>query len=413
MPDDGAQILLGEAAAEDLGGRIHVLAFLSDAESEAVLRQGLQAAAPEGVDVRRGDCRTAVEALARLATPRVLVVDVSGEEQPMTALAALSEVVEPDVRVLVVGDRQDINLYRQLTRALGVAEYLYKPLSAEVVAQHFGVHVNPAAAAAQPTGGRVLAFTGVRGGAGATTIAANLAWHLAEATRRHTVLVDADLHTGSAAMLLGAKSGSGLRTSIEAPQRVDELFIQRIAQPVGDRLAVIAGEERLSERPTAAPGGVARLLQLLRKRYNFVVLDVPLARTAWSDEFLEQARQRVLVLDPTLPSIREALRVLAMPPGSQQTLSPALALNRLGEPGALSKAQVEDALGRRVDVTLPYLPRVVNLAATTGVPAAAARNPFSAALHTLAQLVAAGGAPPRRRGLLGRLRPAGAAARPR
>ena len=54
-------------------------------------------------------------------------------------------------------------------------------------------------------GGRVVTVTGVRGGAGASTIAANLAWHFGVEARRHTVLLDADLHLGTAAMLLGAK----------------------------------------------------------------------------------------------------------------------------------------------------------------------------------------------------------------
>ena len=40
----------------------------------------------------------------RHATPQVLVVDVSGEEQPLTALGELSHVVEPDVCVLVIGE---------------------------------------------------------------------------------------------------------------------------------------------------------------------------------------------------------------------------------------------------------------------------------------------------------------------
>jgi GNAT superfamily N-acetyltransferase len=35
--------------------------------------------------------------------PRVLVVDISGEEQPLSALSELAHVVEPDVCVLVVG----------------------------------------------------------------------------------------------------------------------------------------------------------------------------------------------------------------------------------------------------------------------------------------------------------------------
>ena len=104
----------------------------------------------EPIVVHRGDSRSALAAMSKMPTPRVLVVDISGDEQPMSALTALSEVVEPDVRVLVIGDRQDVDLYRQLIRNLGVGEYLYKPLNAEVVAQHFGPFIAPASVVLSP-----------------------------------------------------------------------------------------------------------------------------------------------------------------------------------------------------------------------------------------------------------------------
>lgn len=308
----------------------------------------------------------------------------------MSALTALSEVVEPDVRVLVIGERQDVNLYRQLTRSLGVGEYLYKPLNAEVVAQIFGPFVAPAsAAAAQTQGGRILAFTGICGGAGATTLAANLAWYLATEAKRHTLLLDANLYTGTAAMLLAAKTGGGLRLALETPERVDGLFMERIAQPAADRLAVIAGEEKLTERITVADGAVQRLLQGLRPRYNYVVADVPLSPFAWYGELLDQARQRVLVMEPTLQAVRDAMRMMALPMGPHQVRHPLLVLNKAGAPGTMTHHQVEAALERKVDTTVPFLPRVVNNAATMGTPAAAVRGGFRNAIAELSQGVAA------------------------
>jgi len=392
MPDDSAAKVApaGPEAASGRSGRVQVLAFVTDADSEAVLRLGLLAAAPEDIIVHRGGSRTAIAAMGKMPTPRVLVVDVSGDEQPMSALSALSEVVEPDVRVLVIGDQQDVNLYRQLTRTLGVAEYLYKPLNAEVVAQHFGPFLAPTnVAATQTQGGRVIAITGVCGGAGATTLGANLAWHLAVEAKRHTVLLDANLHTGTAAMLLGAKTGGGLRLALETPQRVDELFMERIAQPAMERLSVIAGEEKLTERPTVADGAAQRLLQGLRQRYNYVVADVPVTPLAWYGELLDQARQRVLVMEPTLQAARDMLRVLALPMGAQQTRQSLVVLNKLGAVGTMTRRQVEAALQRKVDVVFPFLPRVVNQAATMGTPAAASRTGFRTAIRDLAREVAA------------------------
>jgi pilus assembly protein CpaE len=394
MPDDGtAQVAPGApAGVSGRSGRIQVLAFVTDAESEAVLRLGLRAVGPEELIVHRGNSRSALTSMRKMSTPRVLVVDISGDEQPMSALIALSEVVEPDVRVLVIGDRQDVDLYRQLTRTIGVAEYLYKPLNAEVVAQHFGPFVTTASVAAtNMQGGRILAITSVCGGAGATTLAANLAWYLAMEIKRHTVLLDADLHTGTAAMLLGAKTGGGLRLALETPKRVDDLFMERIAEPASERLSVIAGEEKLTERPVVTEGAAQQLLQRLRQRYNYVVVDVPLAPIVWYGELLEMARQRVLVMEPTLQAVRDVLRAMALPTGAHQTRQSLIVLNKLGTPGTMTRKQVEAALQHKVDVVVPYLPRVVNQAATMGTPAAASRSGFRTAIRELAQEVAAVG----------------------
>ncbi len=392
MPDDGAKPVASSAAPDAVshGGRTQVVAFVTDAESEAVLRLGLLGGGPEELTINRGNSRTAIAAMKKMPSPRVLVVDISGDEQPMSALNALSEVVEPDVRVLVIGDRQDVDLYRQLTRSLGVAEYLYKPLNAEVVAQHFGPFVTGVSAAAAPAqGGRILAFTGVCGGAGATTLAANLAWYLATEVKRHTVLLDANLHTGTAAMLLGAKTGGGLRLALENPKRVDELFMERIAEPASERLSVIAGEEKLTEQPAIAEGAPHHLLQRLKQRYNYVVLDVPMAPLPWCGELLEMARQRVLVMEPTLQAVRDALRAMALPMGGQQTRKSLIVLNKLGAPGTMTRQQVETALQAKIDAVVPYLPRVVNPAATMGKPAAAARSGFRTAVRDMARAVAA------------------------
>ena len=71
------------------------LAFIADARTEAVLREGLASILPDTLASRRGGVRAAIAALKKMPTPQALVVDVSGEDQPLQALADLSEVVEP------------------------------------------------------------------------------------------------------------------------------------------------------------------------------------------------------------------------------------------------------------------------------------------------------------------------------
>jgi pilus assembly protein CpaE len=420
MPNDATPIAASVAppAAEPIArsDQVPLLAFIADAATEAALREGLAEAAPPGFEVRRGNVRTAIAAFERMSSPRVLVVDVSGEEQPLTALGTLSEVVEPTVCVLVIGQQDDVNFYRHVTRGLGALEYLYKPLVRDMVSRHFAPLLSPRSSAAEAVhSGRVVTITGVRGGVGATTIAASLAWHFGVVARRHTLLLDPDLHRGNAALLLDARAGPGLRIAIEAPDRIDPLFVERAAQPVRERLFVLAGEEKPAEHVTAAPEAATTLLGALRRRFNFVVADVPFLPLPLHRDLLDLAHQRVLVLDPTLTGIREALRLLSLPNGKLQPVRPVLVLNRAGLPGSLPRPKVEAALEQRLDVVIPDLPRKAREAAAMGEPLGAARGPFRDGVAALAREVGfvrlldssagaperAPSGPPRRRSLFG------------
>ncbi len=393
--------------------RAQIIAFINDPISERIIREGLAEQVAESFEIHRGGIRTAISILQKVATPQVLLVDVSGESDALMQLADLSEVVEPDVRVLVIGDRQDVNFYRQITRGLGVVEYLYKPLTREMVATHFALALGRGGNAPMVQGGRVISITGSSGGAGATTIAVSLATYLAEEANRHVIVLDANLYTGTAAMLLGARTGPGLRSALETPERIDELFVERSARSVSERLHVLAGEEALTEQFNYASGAADSLLRSLRRRYNFIFLDVPFSPSPLNRELLAAANQRVLVMNPTLASIRDTLRLLALPQGALQVRRAVIVLDRLGMPGGLSRQQVEAAMGAPVDVVVPYVPRQILLAGNLGQSAIQKRGGFRSSILALTQEVGSmhslqeSGAARMKKALLTRLLPGG------
>lgn len=369
--------------------RPSLIAFVTDSKSEDAIQTGLDEVLNEPMDLRRGGIRAAIAAMQKQATPKVLIVDVSGEEQPLSALGELSNVVEPDVCVLVVGEIEHLDFYREVTRGLGATEYLAKPLTRERVARHFGTSVNGHVPAADVVlGGRAISVTGVRGGVGATTIATNLAWNFGVRMRRHTVLLDPDIHLGTAAFLLSVQPGPGLRMALEAPNRIDSLLAERAAQPVEDRLHVLAGEEKVATPIAHAEGAGEALLGSLRHRYNFIVADVPFAPVPLYRNLLDLVDQRVLVIDPTLASVRDTVRLLSLPRGRTQEQRAIVVLNRVGIPGGLTRRQVEDALKMKVDVAIPDLPRQLGNAATMGKPAITTSGAFRTGIQELTRQVA-------------------------
>jgi pilus assembly protein CpaE len=372
-PEDGRMNLAAVVPPPDQSAGRHdrpsLIGFVTDRETDEAMREGLAEATSETLDLRRGGVRAAISAMQKTATPRVLIVDITGEEQPLSALGELSHVVEPDVCVLVVGEVEHADFYREITRGLGAAEYLTKPVTREKVLRHFGPFAQGSAFAA-PTmlGGRAIAVTGVRGGVGATTIAVNLAWHFGVGMRRHTVLLDPDTHLGATAFLLNIQPGPGLRMALESPDRIDSLLAERAAQPAADRLHVLAAEEKIASLASHAPGAAPALLTALRNRYNFIIVDVPYGPVPLYRDLLDLVDQRILVMDPSLASIRDTVRLLGLPKGSGQDQRAVVVLNRMGVPGGLSRKQVEEALKMKVDVAIPDLPRQVGNAATLGEP---------------------------------------------
>jgi pilus assembly protein CpaE len=398
MPDD-LRMPLGATLAEasvTRHDRPAGLAFLGDAQSESALRDGLADLLP-GLEIRRGGIRAAIAAQQKSVNPRVLVVDVSAEDNPLAALGNLSMVVEPDTCVLVVGEVDDLGLYREITRGLGAAEYLPKPLTRDSVLRHFGPLVRGQSPETdRVSGGRLVTVTGARGGVGCSIIAASLARHFGTEAHRHTVLLDTDLHRGMAALLLDTEPGEGLRTALEAPERIDALLAERAAQPVAERLHVLSALEPLARPIDYVPGAADHLLEALRRRYNVVLADVPCQHSAFCREMLSAAHHRIVVMTPTLPAVRDALRLLALTDRSGARPPTTLVLNRLGLPGGLKRHQVEEALRVPVDVVIPDLPRQVSAAVTLGEPAGASafRNGVAAIARHISVLRQPGTAEP-------------------
>ena len=79
----------------------------------------------------------------------------------------------------------------------GVSEYLVPPLGPlQLIAAITALYADPA----QPFVGRQIAFCGAKGGAGASTLAHNVAHLIAERMGANTVLVDLDLAFGTAGL---------------------------------------------------------------------------------------------------------------------------------------------------------------------------------------------------------------------
>jgi pilus assembly protein CpaE len=338
--------------------RLSVAAFVTDAATEAVLRDGLGDLVSEGLDIRRGAVRSVISAMMRMSAPEVLIVDISGQDRPLQALAELCDVIEPATRLLVLGDTDDVDLYRHIIRNTGAIDYIFKPVTLEMIGRQLAPLItrqSPAGDSAR--GGRVIAVMGARGGVGASMVAANLAWRLGVDSNRHTVLIDADMHAGILPDLLGAERNSRLIGLLDGSEAIVPGNIEDITQPVSARLHLLAGQLPIDDVLSYISDTARTLIEAFRLRYNFVVLDLPYLPLPSHRELLELAHHRLIVLDPSLTSLRDTLRLLGLSNGPRRLQRPTLVLNRDQRPAALGRKQIEEALKRKVDIVIPDLPR--------------------------------------------------------
>jgi len=384
------------------GDRAPFLAFVQDEASEAALRGGL-AEWGGAIALRRGGIAAAIKALQREATPYVLLVDIAGVDDPLGQLEALAGICTPDVRVLVVGDNAEISFYRQITRELGVAEYLHKPLTRDNTARFFGPFLAGGTTETDTTrrGGQVISVCGARGGVGSTTVAVHLAMHLAEVSRSHVMLLDLHLRRGTTGLMFGLRPPPGLRVALEDPDRVDGLFLERCAVSIGERLKLLAAEEPMDALPKPSIEGVTGLLGLLRLRFNYVVVDLQMPPGPAERAVLAASRLMLTVMGPDVASIRDTISARKLVSGGSARMM--TVLNRDGLPGGLKRKHVIEGLGAAPDVTIADLPKLMPRAANLGRPAMAHSAALLRSLAPVTEEIAAVHAAAARPNLLTRL----------
>jgi pilus assembly protein CpaE len=366
-------------------GRRSFIAFVSDNASEDVLRSGLAELVATPV-VRQGGIRAAAKAFEKEESPRILLVDVSSSNDPVAELDSLASVCAPDTKVLVIGERNDIDFYREITRHLGADEYVAKPLTRDKVSTLLGPYLTDEVPDSQASrGGRVIAVCGVRGGVGATTVAVNLAHSVADTTRGHVAVLDLHLRGGHVAMMTGVKPATALRHAFENPQVVDGLFLERVSMPAGERVRIFATDEPFDADPRPTPEGVARVVELLRQRFNIIIVDMPVPPSLADRQALSVARQTLLVFGPDMASLRDverAKKMVAALTGASRTMT---VLNRANMPGALKPNIIAEALGAKPDVIIPDMPRQISRATNLGRAALKDSAKLARALAPLTQ----------------------------
>ena len=382
------------------------LAFLRDAASEEQVSRFTKVSTLGAAHVGRGGVDAAIAHLVKTdRTPQRLLVDISGVDGPLDELDRLADACEPSVQVYVVGDRNDVGLYRNLLQR-GVVDYLVKPLSVELLRRSLGDGSNRGVRQARQ--GKIVAVTGTRGGVGASSTAAHLARELsARGGRRRVAYIDLDLYGSSGPGLLGLAGGSALVEVLGNVNRLDPQYLERTLATQDGRLFVLASEMSYSEEFTPESGALTELLGVLGQHFHYVVLDVPQAGGPLCNAAFANANLACVLTDQSVYSARTLLRLVRHIESGLTRPTVYTVINQPQPParGSVAPKDFLAAVEVPIALSIPYDGRALALAENLGEPLPE-RSEFAKCVSTLASLLSGGGVASSRGGLLGRLRKA-------
>ena len=322
--------------------------------------------------------------------PRVLIIDLSDSDAPIAELSAARTVGGDDIKIVALGVVNDVALFRDLLAA-GATDYVVKPVSREALAA--ALEKRSVTAAVGGGLGQVIAFIGSRGGVGTTMTAVSCAWILSEKRNEPTALLDLDLHFGTVALKLDTDPGSGLSDALEQPSRIDSLFIERAMVKVSENLRILAAEAAMTQQLAVDPGAIDVLLYELRRKFAWVVVDLPRWVTPTQRVVLGAASRVVVLCERSLAGLRDTIRLQTLlREHAPQTSLLMVEAGASGERATVAKSEFEKAVGKSLDAALPYDAKSAGAATNAGqpLPLAAPRSAVARELEKLVTALAAG-----------------------
>ncbi|MEA2639786.1 MAG: pilus assembly protein CpaE [Chloroflexota bacterium] len=341
--------------------------------------------------------------------PRLVVLDSELEAEAAFKLYRILHDMEPRPALLLLtaagyspfaldSGRPTMDDYA--VKPIGPDELLLR-IKAALLRAGFALPVPPPMDSAPPpiVGGRsgeIISVFSTRGGVGKTTLAVNLAVGLAQ-RGRSTLLVDADLWFGDAAVMLNLAPESGMR-EVCAAEELDYAVLQRALTRHESGLAVLTRPKEAAVVDQLDPATILRALQRYTTLFDYLIVDMRAAFDEVNLQLLDAAHQILLVITPEIGASHTTASFIHMSEALQYTTKLRLVLNRADS--GLDREALERTFGLGMAVAIPSAGRVMVQATNQGVPVLMAESVAHAeltrSLGRVVELVMGQGAPPPR-----------------
>jgi len=196
---------------------------------------------------------------------------------------------------------------------------------------------------------------GVKGGVGTTTLAVHLAMHLVRRHRKKVLLIDHQHELGHVALHLGMKeSVYHFDELVRNADRLDSDLLDGFVTRHASGLEVIPSPDACSPSQAASPEAINRVMDYLRTRYDFILLDSSLQSVSQLTAIMTASDEVSLVSTPDVAALRDLVRRiehLSLITGFTTKLR--VVINRSTSDDAVSTDDIQTAVRFPVSVAVP------------------------------------------------------------
>ncbi len=315
-----------------------------------------------------GDLRPEFPQAIKSAMGIVALIDCDRDpELALETMERLQQTFLHKVNLIAVASRTDAPFLLRAMRA-GCSDFLSTPVDvlelASALTRFQNAHL--VASKASQSHGKLISFYGVKGGVGNTTLAVHLAIHLVRRHHKKVLLIDHKHELGHVALHLGIKECSyyfdGL---LKNSERLDSDLLEGLVTHHASGLHVIPSADSCSMANEFSPGAIERVMDYLKKQYDFVLLDSSLQYQQTVAPLLASSEIVALVATPDVAALRDLARHiehLSLANGFTNKLR--VVINRATGDDAVPTSEIEKVVRFPVAVSVPNnfseLARAVN-----------------------------------------------------
>lgn len=293
------------------------------------------------------------------------------------------QAIAPELMVIALLAGNNPEMVLRCLRA-GATDFLVAPFTpdqvetvVEKVARRIRAH-DPNVTPAQ-----IVAVMRVKGGCGASTVAANLAFQCKRLGARRVLLADLDGLTGSLSFLLKVRSNYSFLDVLHHAGGFDSDIWKQMMITLRGVDVVLAPESVVD--PTSELVSAAPILEFARLSYDVIVVDCGGFHGDWNLSIAKSADHVLLITTNELPDLHSAQRALVyLEANGIDPDALRLVVNRYSEANGLSRERIAATLGRDVSHVLPLDEQALEQAQMEGKPIPAG-SPVAKTLARLAE----------------------------